>query len=408
MGNKHIIKRWLAPVVALAIIISPLVTSSYVLAASASMYLTTSGSSVKGGTLSVSIRENSGGEPVNAASATITYPTSLLSYLSTSNSGAFGIAAATSGGGGSAHVERGALSTVSGAQTVAIVNFRVLSDSGTATINFSDGQVLSANTNGNIAGGFSGVSAHLSAPVVAPPPDTIPPKITDVKVSAITSTSATVNWTTTEPATSEVDYGPTNGYGLSAADGNLVTDHKVVINSSFLDPAKTYHFMVKSADAAGNAVSATDATFTTLGAKALVTITDQHKKPVSGVKVSILDNSATTDKNGKATISGLTIGKQTLVVTFRHHDFTKVVTVSQPDPKNTPQSLSMELNVVTSPYQLLAIITLLVALAFIIWMITKDKMPPSISKYIDKVKPKIKPIIPTRPNPSVVTPSPKK
>ena len=95
-----------------------------------------------------------------------------------------------------------------------------------------------------------------------PPVDTTPPVISDLQVSAISETSATVTWTTDEPATSVVAYGPTSAYedGTESTAG-LTTAHSVVLSN--LSASTTYHFEASSADANGNTASSGDQTFTT-------------------------------------------------------------------------------------------------------------------------------------------------
>ena len=51
---------------------------------------------------------------------------------------------------------------------------------------------------------------------VTTPSDTTPPSVTQVTAVA-GSTTATVSWTTDEPASSQVLFGPTAGYGSSSA-----------------------------------------------------------------------------------------------------------------------------------------------------------------------------------------------
>jgi len=103
--------------------------------------------------------------------------------------------------------------------------------------------------------------------------DSTPPAITSVAVSSITASGATINWTTDEPGTSQVNYGPTTAYGsASALDSTLVTSHTV--NVSGLAGSTLYHVLVRSNDAAGNAGASSDVTFATLdGAPPLVSIT---------------------------------------------------------------------------------------------------------------------------------------
>ncbi|HWR20976.1 MAG TPA: LamG-like jellyroll fold domain-containing protein, partial [Verrucomicrobiae bacterium] len=95
--------------------------------------------------------------------------------------------------------------------------------------------------------------------------DAIPPTISAVAVSGLTATSATVTWTTSEAADTQVEYGPTTSYGtVSPLDGARVTSHTVTLTG--LNAGTLYHYRVKSRDAAGNLAVAADATFTPAGA----------------------------------------------------------------------------------------------------------------------------------------------
>ena len=92
--------------------------------------------------------------------------------------------------------------------------------------------------------------------------DTTGPVISNVSVTEITDSSATVTWTTNEPATSRVEYGTTASYGSkSAFDGTLVTSHSVAVSK--LASETVHHFTVKCIDAVYNLSVASDATFTT-------------------------------------------------------------------------------------------------------------------------------------------------
>ncbi|MEM4161081.1 MAG: pre-peptidase C-terminal domain-containing protein [Thermoplasmata archaeon] len=92
--------------------------------------------------------------------------------------------------------------------------------------------------------------------------DTTPPSISNVAVSSITANSATITWSTDEASTSAVEYGTTTEYGQTATGSNGVTTHSVILSG--LTASTTYHFRVKSADAAGNTAVSSDYTFTTL------------------------------------------------------------------------------------------------------------------------------------------------
>ena len=79
------------------------------------------------------------------------------------------------------------------------------------------------------------------------PKETTPPVIAEVKAAGNSDISATITWLTDKPATSQVEYGNTKDYGLTAiSNGELTTNHKVRMTG--LVPNTTYYFSVKSAD----------------------------------------------------------------------------------------------------------------------------------------------------------------
>ncbi|MEI7740979.1 MAG: fibronectin type III domain-containing protein [bacterium] len=92
--------------------------------------------------------------------------------------------------------------------------------------------------------------------------DVIPPIISGVTVTNITSTSATINWATDEPANSTVNYGLTVTYDGNVFEPQFITTH--AINLIGLTPLTLYHFQVISADASGNSATSPDGNFTTL------------------------------------------------------------------------------------------------------------------------------------------------
>ena len=81
--------------------------------------------------------------------------------------------------------------------------------------------------------------------------DTVLPIISGITASAVTATSASINWTTNEPATSQVDYGLSTSYGQTTPlDTNLVTSHSAALSS--LTAGKKHYYRVRSKDRAGN------------------------------------------------------------------------------------------------------------------------------------------------------------
>ena len=93
-----------------------------------------------------------------------------------------------------------------------------------------------------------------------PAPDTTAPVISNVQ-AVVTDTTATISWTTDEPASSVVDYGTDSNYGSNTGSATLVTRHSVTLTN--LVPGVLYHFLVSSTDASSNTASGSDTTFTT-------------------------------------------------------------------------------------------------------------------------------------------------
>ena len=93
------------------------------------------------------------------------------------------------------------------------------------------------------------------------PPDTTPPTISQVN-SSPSQTTATITWATNEPADSQIEYGLTTAYGsMTVIDTTLVTSHSQVLSN--LNASTSYHYRVRSKDAAGNLAVSGDFNFTT-------------------------------------------------------------------------------------------------------------------------------------------------
>ena len=121
-------------------------------------------------------------------------------------------------------------------------------------------QVKSTDASGNEA--ISGDQTFTTT-TVSLPADNTPPVISNVTDSDVTDTGAIIIWTTDEAATSQIEYGATAGYSLSTTfDANLVNTHSV--NLTGLTANTTYHYRVKSKDAAGNESMSADYSFSSL------------------------------------------------------------------------------------------------------------------------------------------------
>ena len=94
---------------------------------------------------------------------------------------------------------------------------------------------------------------------------TVAPIITAVASTAITSTTATITWTTDKSATSTVEYGQTLTYGSTTGlDPTLVTSHSQTLSG--LTASTAYHYRVISRDPSGTQGVSGDFTFTTAAA----------------------------------------------------------------------------------------------------------------------------------------------
>ena len=92
--------------------------------------------------------------------------------------------------------------------------------------------------------------------------DNTAPAISSISAGVPDATIATTTWTTNEPGTSQVDYGPTTAYGfITTLDPTLVTSHSVIFNN--LTASTTYHYVVVSTDSIGNTATSGDQTFLT-------------------------------------------------------------------------------------------------------------------------------------------------
>ncbi|OGM26284.1 hypothetical protein A3A76_00100 [Candidatus Woesebacteria bacterium RIFCSPLOWO2_01_FULL_39_23] len=112
----------------------------------------------------------------------------------------------------------------------------------------------------------------LNFNVTGAAPDTTAPQILEISVSGVTTSQATVGWTTNEAATSKVEYDVSANpadYTFSKVDTALVTSHSQTITQS-VAPGTTYYYQVCSTDAANNQGCSSENSFTTAAAGTVV------------------------------------------------------------------------------------------------------------------------------------------
>lgn len=113
--------------------------------------------------------------------------------------------------------------------------------------------------------------------------DTLSPAVTSFTADPAAA-SVTLLWTTNEPATSQVRYGTTTSYGSTTElDSTLSTSHSVSVTG--LAANTTFHAQALSTDAAGNATSSADLSFTT---------TSLPHTLITNVKVTVLSPTSVT------------------------------------------------------------------------------------------------------------------
>jgi len=87
--------------------------------------------------------------------------------------------------------------------------------------------------------------------------------ISGVAAESVSANAATIRWTTSQPGTSQLEFGPDESYGSTTGESQtLKTDHTLTLTG--LEPLTTYHVRVISRDAGGNTSRSADLSLTTL------------------------------------------------------------------------------------------------------------------------------------------------
>jgi hypothetical protein len=119
---------------------------------------------------------------------------------------------------------------------------------GDGTLAISPGDLLEAEyVDASDCDGTTGVTYRATATA-----DCTVPRISSVGETGVSVSSATIVWTTDEPADSVVRWGETRPPEATNSDGGLVTSHSVPLSG--LQPCTIYWYQVESTDPAGNTV----------------------------------------------------------------------------------------------------------------------------------------------------------
>lgn len=104
--------------------------------------------------------------------------------------------------------------------------------------------------------GYNAIADYVATMLV----DTTAPVISSIATST-TGTTATINWTTNERATSTIRYGLTTAYGATSTSATATTTHSVTLTG--LTSETTYHFQILVSDSSNNLATSSDLVLTT-------------------------------------------------------------------------------------------------------------------------------------------------
>src|SRR3989344_4493429 len=332
-----IVKKLLSKIVLISLFLTTfMLAGSQPASAAGRLYLSPSSLTVsQGSSFSVAVRVNTGGSKVDAAQANLSYPTDKLDYLGVSYGGtAFEIQAESSGGGGKVKMGRATISAKSGDLLVGTITFRARVSLGSASVSFTSG--TEADKGGSVVvSATSGATYSFKAAPAPPKPkpkDKTAPKISDLKITNLTKTSATVVWKTNENSDSLVDWGPSKKFGLVASNKKLVKSHSIKLDKRLLTPGSTYFYRTKSKDAAGNSAVSDVHKFSEPAYFTQITVNDAEGNNVEGAKVTLVGiGEASTDENGVATFKDVTPGEHAVLVEYQGKTSSQVIDVADKD-----------------------------------------------------------------------------
>lgn len=127
-----------------------------------------------------------------------------------------------------------------------------------------DGSIDDVRVYGRVLSAAERTEIYALLPGTTPPPDTTPPVISNIRVTDAGQSTATISWTTDEPADGQVEFlGPCPTAGcLTALVTPFSTGHTISVST--LAPATTYRYQVRSKDSRNNLALSTVSSFTTL------------------------------------------------------------------------------------------------------------------------------------------------
>ncbi len=134
--------------------------------------------------------------------------------------------------------------------------------------------------------------------------DTVSPVISNIKISAVTDSTATISWETDEPSNSVINYGLNSQYGSKEINATQTKTHSLTLTG--LSSNTSYHYQVKSADSSNNTANSGDKIFTTKDSSSIGLVSDDFNGNIDSSVWTFYDpagDSALSTTGTQATIS---------------------------------------------------------------------------------------------------------
>ncbi len=212
---------------------------------------------------------------------------------------------------------------------------------------------LSVTKNGYTTYSFTDTITQGQTIIINATLSPIPPVISNISISNITTDSATITWTTDQPSSTFIEYGTTTSYGSSMIDSTLTTSHGITLPN--LTSATTYHFKVTLTNSYGFSSSSGDNTFTTASLPSSITLTitspsngETINKPNVMVKGTITN---TTGNETGVTVNGIIAsvsGSAFIANNVPLQEGSNTITVTAKDTANNSTTASVTVNAVTT------------------------------------------------------------
>ena len=180
----------------------------------------------------------------------------------------------------------------------------------------------------------------------------IPPRVSAITVTDVTSDSARVRWTTDRPADSLVEYGETSAYGGQAADAILTTSHGLLLTG--LTPSKTYRFRVASKAANGASAVSADSAFKTKAQIGITITSPVDGASIAGQSAMVAGNVTNTSSNETGvTVNGIVAAVTGGRFAASHVPLTagaNTINVRAVDSEGTAAAASVTVDAVETPH----------------------------------------------------------